>query len=111
MLVKFPIQVFITILDLIKEVRGLEMRMLGIAKFIKQDNTTLIYKLLPKGMFVEKQRWGKEAQEMEEGLLGIGEKPGNKFWQKKTKTPERDKTEKETDKPHLNCNFENCRLP
>lgn len=38
---------FITIMDLIKEVRGLEMRMLGIAKFIKQNNTILIYKLLP----------------------------------------------------------------
>lgn len=42
------------------------MRMLGIAKFIKQDNTILIYKLLPKGMIVQKQRWGKETQEIEE---------------------------------------------
>lgn len=64
--IKFPIQVFITILDFIKEVRELEMRMLGIAKFIKQDNTILIYKLLPKGMIVQKQRWGKETQEIEE---------------------------------------------
>lgn len=64
--IKFPIQVFITILDFIKEVRELEMRMLGIAKFIKQDNTILIYKLLPKGMIVQKQRCGKETQEIEE---------------------------------------------
>lgn len=68
---------FITLLDLIKEVRGLKMGMLGIAKFIKQDNTILIYKLLPKGMIVQKQRWGKETQEIEEWLLGIGEKPRN----------------------------------
>lgn len=81
-MIKFPTQAFITILHLIKEVRRLEMRMLGIAKFIKQDNTILIYKLLPKGITAQKQRWGKEAEEMEEGLLGIGGKPGNKFWQK-----------------------------
>lgn len=51
---------------LIKEVRGLEIRMLGIAKFIIQDNTILIYKLLPTGMIIQKQRRRKEAQEMED---------------------------------------------
>lgn len=67
-------------MDLIKEVRGLEVRMLGIAKVIKEDNIISIYKLIPKDMIVQKWRWEKEAQEMEEGLLRVGEKPGNRFW-------------------------------
>lgn len=79
-MIKFPIQAFITIMGLIKEVRGLEMRMLGIAKFIKEDNIGFIYKIMPKDMIVQKRRWEKQAQDMEEGLLRAGEKPGNRFW-------------------------------
>lgn len=41
-------------MDLIKEVRGLEVRMLGIAKVIKEDNIISIYKLIPKDMIVQK---------------------------------------------------------
>lgn len=56
---RFHIQVFI--LDLIKEVRGLEIRMLLIVKVITQDSTILIYKFSPKGMIIQKKRWGKDA--------------------------------------------------
>lgn len=54
-IIRFHIQVFI--LGLIKEVRGLEIRMFLIVKVI----TILIYKFSPKGMIIQKKRWGKDA--------------------------------------------------
>lgn len=58
-IIRFHKEVFI--LNLIKGVRGLEIRMLVIVKVMTQDSTILIYKFSPKGMIIQKQRWRKDA--------------------------------------------------
>lgn len=58
-IIRFHKEVFI--LNLIKEVRGLEIRMLVIVKAMTQDRTILIYKFSPKDKIIQKQRQQKDV--------------------------------------------------
>lgn len=64
------------ILDLLKEVTGLEITMLVIVKVTTQDSKILIYKFSPKGMIIQskggekmQKKWRRDCLELEKANI------------------------------------------